>query len=205
MKKQKNITIPVAIIIRSRLFSGMKTRLKAHPDSLEHVVKEVMKGLEVTQIGGHTLHPVVAVKIIKAWAHHDNVFFHFKVLGQRMLPRIIFGHRLECVAFPVETACELGGGYNLQEFVGFGIDECAQLVEDGFLGLPHTATQHDVVGLEMNITPRHHSMSPSLAQHAREIIFVGALVVAEPDVAIDAVNAPFQIKPPHIPVELTHQ
>ena len=171
---------------------------------VKDIVEEVVQGLEGSQVGSHALHPVVAVEVLLRWPHHQDVLLHLEVAGQRMVLGIVLGHSLERVALPLIARCDVGVLDNAQELLGLGVDEAAQTCKNVLLGPPDAATHHQLVGLEVHIVSRDDGMPPAFADHARKIVLVGALVVTETDVAVDAVDTILDDQSAHIVVIVGH-
>ena len=171
---------------------------------VEDVVEEIVHGLEHGQGGGHPGHPVVDIEVAGWAALQEQVLLHLQEAGHGVSGVKPLGHSLERVAVPLIAGIE-SGLHGLEKFIGFGIDEAAQLVEHRPVGAPDAAAQDDVARLEVHVVARQLGVAPALAQHAREVILVGRLVVAEPHVAVDAVHAVFHIQAAHLVVDLCHE
>ena len=91
---------------------------------------------------------------------------------------------------------------NGKELIGLSVDKPPQLVQHGLFGPPDAAAQHHLFDSDVDIVARLHRVTPTLADDTREIGFVGALVMGEPDIAVDAVNAVLDTQAAHIGIIL---
>lgn len=134
----------------------------------------------------------------------QEILLHLQILPQGVVLGIALGHGLERLGHPLVSGGDLGIVHDGQELIGLGIDEATQLVQDVFLGPPDAAAQHHLVDAEVDIVAGLHRVAATLADDARKVSLVGALVMGETDVAVDAIDAILDGQATRLGVKIGH-
>ena len=129
--------------------------------------------------------------------HHDEAF-EFYPFDVFMVFRISFGHQLERVSVPkiIEILLEFPLFKNLTKLFTVIINFLADFTEHVALWSVKTdANKAVITGFDVQVVTRNTKSAALRGKSSADILLVGALVLAESDIAINPENEFFRINP----------